>query len=192
MVASLALVNEVSFCEAQTSGTFVSGIIVTDTTWTQTNGPYTLIGNILVNYGATLTIQAGTTVNLGSYYLMVNGTLQAIGESANPVIFNGNSNIYGSSGGQLTFTQFCNGWNSVTSTGCELVNAVINCPLILSSSVEITQDKIYDGINVQSQINAIQTGTPMISNNLIQGGITVGSAIITNNTIMGGGISFGL
>lgn len=190
------IVTTVSFSEAQTSGTSVSGIIVTDTTWTQTNGPYTLIGNVLVNYGATLTIQAGTTVNLGNYYLMVNGTLQSIGDSANQVIFNSNQNSYSSSNaGQIIFTPFCNGWTSNTASGCIIQNSNINAPLIVSNTVLITQNKINNGVTVQSSINALQTGTPIISDNLINGGITIGSAlgsaIITNNTIIGGGISFG-
>ena len=196
MVISLVLVSVVHSGGAQTVGTSFSGIIVSDTTWTQENSPYTLIGNALVSNGATLTIQPGVTVNLGSYYMMVNGTLQAVGSSNTPVTFTCNSNTYGSpSGGQLTFTKFCNGWNSATSTGCELVNAIINCPLIISNSVKIAQDKILQGINVQSELNSLQTGTPVISNNLIRGGISVGSAlgsaIIKDNNITSGGISFG-
>ena len=57
------------------SGTNVSYIIGTDTTWTQANGPYNFIGNVLVNNGVTLTIAEDTMVNFNSYYLRVNGTL---------------------------------------------------------------------------------------------------------------------
>ena len=88
MLISSVIVTSTCFVKAQSSGTSVTGIIATDTTWTQADSPYTLIGNILVNNGATLTIQPGTTVNLGSYYLMVNGTLSVIGDSGNPVTFN--------------------------------------------------------------------------------------------------------
>jgi parallel beta-helix repeat protein len=196
LLVSLIMVSAVRFGTAQTSGTSVSGIIATDTTWTRANSPYTLIGNILVNTGATLTIQSGTTINLGSYYLMVNGTLQAIGTIDNPVILNGSQNYYSASNaGEIIFTPNCNGWTSNTVSGCIIQNAIVNSPLILSNAVEITQDKINNGINVQSQISSLQTGTPTISNNLIKGGITIGSAlgsaIITDNTIVGSGISFG-
>ena len=196
----LIIVCLVEFCllypiKAQGAGTSVSGIIVTDTTWTQAGSPYTLIGNVLVNTGATLTIQPGTAVNLAGYYLMVNGTLQAIGNSDNPVTFNYQQNTYSSSGMGLIFTPYCNGWNSTSSTGCILQNAVVNSPLTISNSVEVTRDSINNGINVQSQISELQTGTPVISNSNIKGGITVGnalgSAIIVGNTISGGGISFG-
>lgn len=196
MFVSLVLVCEMHFGEGQTTGTSFGGIIAVDTTWTQADSPYTLIGNALISYGATLTIQPGVTVNLGSYYMMVNGTLQAVGTSHSPIAFNANLSNYGSSsGGQLTFTKFCKGWDNSTSIGCEMVNTVTNCPLILSNAVKINENKILQGINVQSDMNSLQTGTPIISNNLIKGGITVGStlgsAIITDNNITDGGISFG-
>ena len=46
------------------SGTNVSGIISSDTTWTQANSPYNLTGNVQVNNGVSLTIEAGITVTL--------------------------------------------------------------------------------------------------------------------------------
>lgn len=197
IVVSLVVVSALGSVMA--SGTSVSGIIVTDTTWALAGSPYTLIGNVLVNNGVTLTIQAGVSVNLTSYYIMVNGTLQAVGDNSNPVTFIENQNNYyypsSSSTSEITFTPFCSGWNNTTSTGCTIQNAVVNVPLEISNLVQITQNKIYQGINVQSSFNALQTGTPVISNNFIQGDITVGSAlgsaIIQNNNIVDGGISFG-
>ncbi|MGB9603114.1 MAG: CotH kinase family protein, partial [Limisphaerales bacterium] len=44
----------------------VSGAITTDTVWSPANGPYQVTGSITVNSGATLTIQPGTTVYMGS------------------------------------------------------------------------------------------------------------------------------
>ncbi|MBI5385529.1 MAG: lamin tail domain-containing protein [Verrucomicrobia bacterium] len=48
------------------AGTITSGIIASDTAWSAANGPYNVTGNVTVNNGATLTIQAGTTVFFGS------------------------------------------------------------------------------------------------------------------------------
>jgi hypothetical protein len=109
LVISLVMVGMVHLGGAQTSGTSVSGIIVTDTTWNQAGSPYTLIGNILVNNGVTLTIQPGITVNIGSFYLMVNGTLQAIGTSTNPVTLNCDTSYYGSSKTGIILTQYSDG-----------------------------------------------------------------------------------
>ena len=195
LILSLFMVGMVHLGEAQTSGTSVSGIIATDTTWNQADSPYTLIGNILVNNGVTLTIQPGTTVNIGSYYLMVNGTLQAIGTSNNPVTLNSNTNSYGSSNTGIILTQYSSAWNNVTSTGCIIKYSVVNSQLTISNSAELDQNNINCGINVQSNINALQNGTATISGNAITGlisvGSTFGSAIIINNTITAGGISFG-
>jgi hypothetical protein len=49
--------------------TQVSGVISSDTTWTQANSPYNLDGDLLVDNGVVLTIEAGVTVNLEDYLL---------------------------------------------------------------------------------------------------------------------------
>ncbi len=61
-----------SFGSAQ-NGTNESGIISSNATWTQAGSPYTLTGNVIVNEGIILTIEAGVTVNLNNYYITVNG-----------------------------------------------------------------------------------------------------------------------
>ena len=70
--------------------TVVTGNIVADTTWTAAGGPYVLSAQVLVNGGATLTIQAGTVVKvLGGAYLQVqaNGAVQAMGTVGSPIVF---------------------------------------------------------------------------------------------------------
>ncbi|MGD0644986.1 MAG: right-handed parallel beta-helix repeat-containing protein [Candidatus Bathyarchaeia archaeon] len=86
MVSGLAFVGSVHFGSAQ-SGTNVTGIINSDTTWTQANSPYNLTGELLVSNGATLTIEAGVTVNFYQYIMQVNGTLKAQGIAGNNVVF---------------------------------------------------------------------------------------------------------
>jgi len=103
----------------------VSGIITSNTTWTPANSPYDLTGNVLVNDGVTLTVEPGATVNLGSYYLMVNGTLQAVGDGTDPIYFNS---------GQITFTEFSTDWNESASTGSIIQNSILDSILTLSSS----------------------------------------------------------
>jgi len=52
-------------CEAPYDGpTDVSGVISSNTTWGALSSPYIVTGNILLNEGLTLTIEAGVTVNV--------------------------------------------------------------------------------------------------------------------------------
>ncbi|MFQ6129072.1 MAG: CARDB domain-containing protein [Thermoplasmata archaeon] len=74
--------------ENSTAGTTVSGIISTDTNWTLEGSPYTVVGNIVVESGATLTIEAGVEVLFeGRYEMFVNGTLRSLGKPNKRVVF---------------------------------------------------------------------------------------------------------
>ncbi|MDR1995567.1 IPT/TIG domain-containing protein [Azonexus sp.] len=77
----------VSLCAvAQTS---VSGTIATHTQWTAENGPYLLNGEVTLEGGASLSIEAGTTVYMasGAGLTVQAGTLQVLGTSERPVAF---------------------------------------------------------------------------------------------------------
>lgn len=164
------------------AATEVSGIISSDTTWTQANSPYNLTGNTLVNNGVTLTIEAGVTVNLNNYYIMVNGTLHARGNSADPISFNG---------GQVTFTQYSNGWNESISSGCIIENSVLSSSITIYNSAKMNNDTTSNDINVYTGINYGGGHQAIISNSTIEGGISVngdGMTIISNNTLMGQGM----
>ena len=186
MIGGLTLVSTVHFGTVQAS-TNVTGIITSDTTWTKANSPYNLTGNVLVDKGVTLTIQAGTTVNLGSYYILVNGTLQAIGDYANLIIFND---------GQITFTQYSVGWNDSTDTGCIIEDTNMNSTQI-SSDVSLKINNVYGNTSIStiasviisdsSIIGKISSGhQSIIKGNSITGNILVGNAsIIAENNITG-------
>ncbi|XHH07767.1 MAG: hypothetical protein ACFCUE_09310 [Candidatus Bathyarchaeia archaeon] len=193
LFVSLVEVGLIHFSQAQTLGTSVSGIIAIDTTWTQAGSPYTLIGNLLVNNDVTLTVQPGVIVNLGSYYIMVNGTLRAIGDSDNLITFAVNQTYSNPTTAQIIFTRYCKGWSTLDSSGCVIANANVNAPLKLSNSVEIIQDNIYNGIFIPFVTETQQTGM-LIANNFIKGGISIGSTFggttILNNTLVGSGIMF--
>ena len=158
MITGFMIVSITRFGSAQ-SGTTVNGIINMDTTWSNANGPYTLTGNVLVNNGVTLTISAGVTVDLGSYLLSVNGTLQAIGNMVDPIILKN---------GQITFTQFSTNWTASTGTGCIIQNAIVTSALSLEDSTMINNNTITGGISVGNQFE-LGKGYPTISNNTITG-----------------------
>ena len=111
--------------------------------------------------GVTLTIEPGVTVNLGKFYLQVNGTLRAQGTSGNNIIFNSDTST---SNWRIIFNDESNDWNEQTGSGSIIENAVLTSIVI--------------GINYAS---------PKISNNSINGGIscTRTSSTISYNTITG-------
>jgi len=68
--------------------TEVGGTINTDTTWTLAETPFAIIGDVVVEAGATLTIEPGVTVKFsGPYALTINGNLVAQGEVDQEIIF---------------------------------------------------------------------------------------------------------
>jgi hypothetical protein len=179
--SSLLAVASIPVGKAQ-SGTNVTGIIHSDTTWTQADSPHTLTGNVLVNNGVTLTIQAGTIVNLNGYYIEVNGTLHALGTTTNQIYFNNGSTVYGNLIFSVTFTQFSSSWNEQSGRGSIIENAVLNPASIL---IDGTSPKI-DSNNINGIIRVTDSENTTILDNKIFGGIEDGSTvstIISDNTI---------
>jgi parallel beta-helix repeat protein len=190
------------------SGTNVNGKISSDTTWTKADSPYTFTGPVAVMSGVTLTVEPGATINLATYYLQINGTLNAKGTSSDKIVFSGG----GGGMGSILFNRQSPSWNEATGKGSILQNAIVNIPIAIN--IGDTAPKIDS-----CQINgAIMTGdseggiasipgiplrdsSPIITNNIIveSSYSTVmqisTSPIIKNNTIKGliqtyGGSSF--
>ncbi|MGA2386069.1 MAG: hypothetical protein ABSG33_06015 [Candidatus Bathyarchaeia archaeon] len=209
ITASLVLGGAGNLAKAQ-SGVNTSTVISADTTWTQANSPYDITGNVLVNSGATLTLSAGTTLNLNGYmvvagsltvqpgvtinivnasgYIQVNGVLSAIGTTAQPIQISGSEGqsqmlFGGPYYPQLTFSQSSTGWNEQTSSGCIIEDAAITLVQVsISSSVKLTGDTLTDAASL-----SIMQGSPTITGNVIETGIGIngGTPIISFNTIKG-------
>jgi hypothetical protein len=164
------------------SGTNESGIINSDTTWTMSGSPYNLVGNVLVNNGVTLTVEAGVTVNLNSYYMVINGTLQARGTSASQIRFNDGIKNYD----VLRFNSL-NDYDETTGTGNILDHTYFSGGIGISNG---SSPRIVNGD--LSGVSVWYGGEPIISNNQISAGVyvfgTSGSAQITYNTIKTGEI----
>jgi hypothetical protein len=159
----------------------VSGIISTDTVWTKANSPYMLTGNVLVSNGVTLTIEAGTTVNLNTLYIMVNGTLVARGNSADQISFQRGQ----LPGDQVIFAQASMGWNEQKGSGSIVENTFFNGTgiTINGGSPKITNNLIEHGAVT------IEGGSPVITNSKFyasQVKVNGGSPVISGNDILGG------
>ena len=73
------------------TGVAVGGVITQSTTWTQAQSPYTLIADVVVTNGVTLTVEPGVQVR-GSHgtQLQVRGHLEAVGSQ--PITFTSSAN----------------------------------------------------------------------------------------------------
>jgi hypothetical protein len=167
ILCRLFLVDAICF-EIVHASTNVTGVLPSDTTWTKANSPYILTGNVLVSNGLTLTIEAGVTVNLGSYYIMVNGTLRARGSPADKIQFNG---------GSVRFTPYGSNWNEAAGSGSTIENANL-------SSTAIIIDAVAPKIAGSSILDFTVTGSSaIISNGVIRSISINGSPQVLSNTI---------
>jgi hypothetical protein len=190
--SGLILISTANFSSVSAS-TEASGIISSDTTWTVASSPYSLTGPVAVNEGVTLTIQPGVTVNINSYYIRVNGTLNARGTADSKIIINiGSTPTYYSG---IEFKSSSEAWNGQTNSGSILQYAVITSSRTYYSAIKLesASPKIDNCIiNSDSYDYAIECwydGSPIISNNNISGKLLShcydGYATIVNNTIVG-------
>lgn len=177
-ISSLMLTCNMPPIKAQTLNE-VNGIISLNVTLAKTDGPYRF-EEVVVDAGATLTIEAGSSVYI-SGYLQVNGTLIAKGTPT--------QQIYFTNDGSNRAIRF---WS--TSANSIIENTIISgIPLQISSSVTI-RESYLQGAQAQNSIY-IDGGSPIITNNTIKGtldGYAVvkvqgGSPTILNNNLLGYG-----
>ena len=144
---------------------YVQGVISTDTTWTAADSPYLIVGHAIVNYFTTLTVEPGTVVKFtGSYYLRIDGILNAQGTEDNRIVFTSNA-----------VTPQAGDWHSIYFT-----------------NTSVDEDCILDYVDVEYSTNGVQceSASPTISNSAISYTTNYGiyanngsSPIVSHNTI---------
>lgn len=188
LLSGLITINTLNFGIVN-AATSVTGRIESDATWTKAGSPYTLTGNVLVSTGVTLTIEAGVTVNLTDYLLMVNGTLRAIGTSSDKIQFRG---------GTITITEYSNSWNEETGSGCIIEYTNCDSQLVVIGNPKISSclfETVGVGGNTVFTSNVVNSdanfgGSVTVSGNTFNGIVRLnsdsGAPVVSSNTIAGG------
>ena len=154
--------------------TYVEGTITQDTDWTLVDSPFIVSGNIIVNPGATLTIEPGVQVRFGDNFSMtVNGGIIADGTSDRIVQFT--SNEANANAGA---------WGTIQISGTQQ-SSITNC------IVEYGQTGItLEGGSLNLQNDSVRYNS---NGTVVNGGsIIIENDEISNNTIDGISIAGGI
>lgn len=97
--------NPLNVTTAAISGSYVSGILWNNTTWTLANSPYIVSGLVQVPTGVTLTIEPGVNVVYlnSSANIEIHGALIANGTSGNEIVFRSVADGTNSGANMITF-----------------------------------------------------------------------------------------
>lgn len=188
-LASVALVMELDLGSAQTP-IEVNGILTQDTTWNKQGNPYIFTGAVGVPQGVTLTIEAGVTVDLGAYYLEVNGTLNVEGTETERAVLISAEDSYGLAIGWIDTVPALNGHNNIViafgNPTCTFNHAVLkNTSLFGQGTTSSATVTLNNCSLINSEINI--WGKTSITNSHLAAAVTVrGPSTITNNTFDNG------
>ncbi len=164
----------------------VSGTISVDSTWTLTESPVTVTSNLTIAQDVTLTIEPGVVIKFSDTrfsYFTVNGTLDAQGTSALPIVFTSYSDdsYGGDSNGDGSATSPAAGqWRTITFNETSANTSIMDYCLVR-----------YGGFDRFDDTKAIRivNSSPSISNStFFQNSLTMiiegenAAPILTNNT----------
>ena len=169
------------------NGTEIKGVLTGDNLHlTKENSPYIVTGNLLVEESNELKIEPGVIVQFtGAYYLKINGSVNAIGTEAEPIIFVPSGDNLGTwngisinGGGNLSLES-----NYEYSTG----NIFKNCMIIgASSPLSLNKGTYVDSCTFAGCSGAIKIGSDsLLTHNIIDCNISCSRGTIINNVIHG-------
>jgi hypothetical protein len=194
--------DTVEFSVATSNECNVSGVINTNTIWKR--GTYIVSGNVLVDSGVVLTIEAGAQILIDSTKtILVKGTLNAVGTETDSIIFTKNSPDTNKRWGTLNFKFGAKGsfkYCQIEWAGASGIYSEADSLYVANST--ISNNSAWEGGGIHNYSGVFTITNSTISNNLsfdYGGGICNNgnyecSLTITNSTIsnnygtMGGGI----
>jgi hypothetical protein len=176
------------------------GVITSNTTWSQSSGPWSLTGNVLIETSATVTIESGTVVNLNGYYIRVNGSLiiqpgvtlnmgvsgtnvgniqvngvlSARGTSSNPITINGDSYSWGSILAPPSTSTVTFAASSTPWNEQSSTGCIIEYAILNKTGVIINSSVKYSNNQLNGSGLSVASGSPVISNNKIHAAVNLG------------------
>jgi len=215
LLTFLLIISTVTFIHinipiANASGpTYVSGNIISNTTWNITDSPYIVTDNVTVDESVKLIIESGVTVKLNFFTrLIIDGILIAEGDESQPIIFTSNrSKPALGDWSSIKFNDASNDSSVIKHAKIEYAIYGIWCikssPTIINNTITNIMTKgIYlqesssviinnTIINVSNRGIDIHQSSPIIDNNLIANTTYYGirsyksAPIITDNIVTG-------
>ena len=174
-----------SFCCSLYGQTTVSGTLNVSTTWTLAESPFVVSSNFTVAENVTLSIEPGVVIkfsNQRNSFFTVNGTLDAQGTAAQPIIFTSyqDDSAGGDTNGDGSTNPSAGDWRSITFNESSGSSSVMDhCEIRYGG---------YDNFDVTRAMNIFHS-SPTISNchfyrnshSMRIGGLTA-APMISNNT----------
>ncbi|MFC1890078.1 MopE-related protein [Thermodesulfobacteriota bacterium] len=152
----LAVVNYFPFLDAQdgdpyvpASGTWVQGGITDHAVWSASGSPYLVIGSIIVQAGASLTIEPGTEAwfTENKYLRIQNGELFANGTEGNEILFTSDSVLASPGDWGGIFMRYSDGTLQITHAlieGAGLGISILSCsPTIEHVEIANNNDGVF-------------------------------------------------
>ncbi len=186
----LALLSLLLLAAPASAATDVFGVISADTTWTAANGPYNFKGDVTVNAGVTLTVEAGAVVSAPGGDSMASGTDTTHVE----LIVNGTLNATGTAAAPITFTSASasNPWVGIrvlTGGAATLSNAVVSNAFVgLDARSNVAVGNVRFEANSTGM--AVSAGTATLSNDTFKSNstglqVSGGTANVTGSLFTG-------
>jgi parallel beta-helix repeat protein len=188
-LASLTLVMVPNLGSAQTP-IEVNGILTQDTVWTKQGSPYIFSGAVGVPQGVTLTIEAGVTVDLGEYYLEVNGTINVKGSTEENVVLTANEQqTHGPPVDSINTSPACSNRNIVLTYDnphCNIENARLYSVSLFGRGMYSSATVSIASCTLQNSVVDVWGKSSIINSHVTSVVKLYGASTVTNSTFDSG------